>query len=84
VVTNLGLSIPFLIGGAVVTEQVFSWPGLGTLLVLSISFRDYPVIMGITVVISIAVLLGNIFVDLVYGFLDPRISNQRMERRKSL
>lgn len=84
VVTNFGLSIPFLIGGAVVTEQVFSWPGLGTLLVLSISFRDYPVIMGITVFISVAVLLGNIFVDFIYGFLDPRISNQRMERSKLL
>lgn len=80
VVTNFGLSIPFLVGGAVVTEQVFSWPGLGNLMVISISYRDYPVIMGITVVISIAVLLGNIAVDLIYGLLDPRIRNQYMER----
>lgn len=75
-ITNLGLSIPFLIGGAVVTEQVFSWPGIGNLLVMSINFRDYPTIMGITVIISVAVLLGNIIVDLLYGLLDPRIRRE--------
>ena len=63
----------FLIGGAVVTEQIFGWPGLGSLMVQSINARDYPVIMGITVVIAIVVLLGNLLVDLVYGLLDPRI-----------
>ena len=79
VVTNFGLSIPFLVGGAVVTEQVFSWPGIGNLMVMSISYRDYPAIMGITVVISIAVLIGNIVVDLIYGLLDPKIRNQYAE-----
>lgn len=79
VVTNFGLSIPFLIGGAVVTEQVFSWPGIGNLMVMSISYRDYPTIMGITVIISVAVLVGNILVDLVYGLLDPKIRNQYAE-----
>lgn len=73
VVTLFGTSIPFLIGGAVVTEQIFSWPGIGMLMVSSIQARDYPVIMGITVVVSIAVLLGNLLVDLAYGLLDPRI-----------
>lgn len=68
-----GMQIPFLIGGAVVTEQIFGWPGLGSLMVQSINARDYPVIMGITVVIAIVVLLGNLLVDLVYGLLDPRI-----------
>jgi len=72
-VTWFGMQIPFLIGGAVVTEQIFGWPGLGTLMVQSINARDYPVIMGITVVIAIAVLIGNLIVDLVYGLLDPRI-----------
>lgn len=76
VVTNLGTQLPFLIGGAVVTEQVFSWPGLGMLMVTSISYRDYPTIMGITVVISIFVLLGNLLIDLAYGLLDSRIRYQ--------
>ena len=65
--------IPFLVGGAVVTEQLFSWPGLGSLMVLSINSRDYPVIMGITVVIAVAVLIGNLIIDLIYSVLDPRI-----------
>lgn len=73
IVTLFGTSIPFLIGGAVVTEQVFSWPGIGMLMVSSIQARDYPVIMGITVIVAIAVLLGNLLVDIAYGFLDPRI-----------
>ena len=65
--------IPFLVGGAVVTEQIFAWPGLGSLMVLSINSRDYPVIMGITVFIAAAVLIGNMVVDLIYGLLDPKI-----------
>jgi peptide/nickel transport system permease protein len=73
VVTCIGTMLPFLVGGAVVTEQIFAWPGLGSLMVLSINARDYPVIMGITVFISTAVLLGNIIVDMIYGLLDPRI-----------
>lgn len=72
-VTWFGMQIPFLIGGAVVTEQIFGWPGLGSLMVQSINARDYPVIMGITVFIAVAVLIGNLIVDLVYGLLDPRI-----------
>jgi peptide/nickel transport system permease protein len=73
VATLFSTSLPFLIGGAVVTEQVFSWPGMGALMVTSILARDYPVIMGITVVVSIFVLIGNLLVDLAYGLLDPRI-----------
>ena len=73
IVTQIGMNIPFLIGGAVITEQIFGWPGLGSLMVTSIQARDYPVIMGITVFVSLAVLIGNIIVDVVYTFLDPRI-----------
>ncbi len=73
VITRIGTMIPFLVGGAVVTEQLFSWPGLGSLMVLSINSRDYPVIMGITVVIAVAVLIGNLIIDLIYSVLDPRI-----------
>jgi len=71
--TLLGSSLPFLVGGAVVTEQVFSWPGIGSLMVSSITTRDYPVIIGITVVVAIAVLLGNLLVDIAYGILDPKV-----------
>lgn len=74
VVTVVGMSIPSLIGGAVVTEQIFSWPGVGLLMVSSISARDYPVIMGITVFVAASVLLINILIDIIYGLLDPRIS----------
>jgi len=73
VVTYLGMEIPLLLGGAVVTEQVFSWPGIGSLMIKSIDSRDYPVIMGITVLVAVAVLIFNIITDLVYGILDPRI-----------
>lgn len=73
VVTYLGMEIPMLIGGAVVTEQVFSWPGIGNLMIKSIDSRDYPVVMGITVLVAFAVLVFNIVTDLVYGVLDPRI-----------
>lgn len=74
VITVVGMSIPSLVGGAVITEQVFGWPGVGSLMVTAINGRDYPVIMGITVMIAAAVLLANILTDVAYGLLDPRIS----------
>jgi peptide/nickel transport system permease protein len=61
------------VGGAVVTEQVFGWPGVGSLMVQSIAARDYPVIMGITVLVAFVVLMANLVTDLIYGLLDPRI-----------
>jgi peptide/nickel transport system permease protein len=73
VITIVGLAIPEMIGGAVITEQVFSWPGLGKLLVDGVVSRDYFLIMGITMVLSVAVLLANLLADLAYGFADPRI-----------
>lgn len=73
VVTYLGMEIPLLLGGAVVTEQVFSWPGLGLLMIKSIGARDYPIVLGITVLVALAVLIFNIITDLIYGWLDPRI-----------
>jgi len=74
VITVIGMSIPGLVGGAVVTEQVFSWPGIGSLMIQSIAARDYPVIMGITVLVAVVVLIMNLVTDMVYGILDPRIS----------
>ena len=72
-VSWFGMQIPALIGGAVVTEQIFGWPGLGSLMVQSINARDYPAIMGITVVIAVTVLIGKLLIDLLYNVLDPRI-----------
>lgn len=74
VLTVIGMSVPTLVGGAVVTEQLFGWQGIGTLMITAINARDYPVIMGATVVVSIIVLGVNILTDIAYGFLDPRIS----------
>lgn len=73
VVTTISLSIPFLIGGAVVTEQIFSWPGIGSLMITAITGRDYPVIMGVTVLICAVVLTANLILDILYAALNPRI-----------
>lgn len=74
IVTILGTEIPNLIGGSVIIEQIFGWPGLGTLMMTSVMSRDYPTIMGITCLIAAIVLIVNLLVDLVYGLIDPRIS----------
>lgn len=75
-VTQVGLCLSQLVGGAIVTEQIFSWPGMGTLMLKAIQGRDYPLIMGITVLISGVVLIGNIVVDILYRVLDPRIDDK--------
>ncbi len=72
-VTLVGLNLPFLLGGAVVTETVFAWPGMGRLAVSAIFARDYPVIMGATALSAVMVVLGNLLADLAYGRIDPRI-----------
>jgi len=71
--TGLALSIGGLVGGALVTEIVFSYPGIGSLLFGAISQNDYPVIQAITLIIAVAVLLANFLVEVAYGFVDPRI-----------
>jgi len=73
VITVLGLSLPFLFSGAVITETVFSWPGMGTLTILAVESRDYPLLMGITLVIAFMVILGNLLADIFYAVADPRI-----------
>lgn len=73
VITLLGLQLGALLGGAVITEIVFSWPGIGSLLVESIQKRDYPVVQGCVLVISLAYVLVNTVTDLVYAWVDPRI-----------
>jgi len=73
IITIIGLSIPSLVGGAFITETVFSWPGLGLLGVTSIFSFDYPVIMAITLFSSIMLVLGNLVADILYSVVDPRI-----------
>jgi len=73
VVTVGGLQLGYLLGGTVIVETVFGWPGVGDLLISSISFRDFPVIQACIIVITGIVVLVNLAVDLTYGYLDPRI-----------
>ena len=73
VVTLLGLQLGALLAGAVITEIVFSWPGLGSLTVEAIQRRDYPLLQGCVLVISVSYVLVNSLTDLAYAWLDPRI-----------
>ncbi|AGE62992.1 oligopeptide transport system permease protein [Bacillus subtilis XF-1] len=73
VITIFGLMIPSFIGGAVVVEQIFTWPGLGKLFIDSAFSRDYPVIMAMTVISAVLVVLGNLIADILYALVDPRI-----------
>jgi peptide/nickel transport system permease protein len=73
VATLLGLQLGALLGGAVVTEVVFDWPGIGSLMIESIQKRDYPVVQGCVLFISLMYVLVNTLTDLLYGVIDPRI-----------
>ena len=73
VVTLIGINIPVLVGGSVIIEQIFALPGMGRLLLDSISNRDYTVVSGINLVVASFVLVTNLLVDMTYGFLDPRV-----------
>lgn len=73
VVTVIGLQFGVLLAGAVITETVFTWPGIGRLLVDSIRARDYPVVQGAVLLIAVSFVVVNLIVDLVYGLIDPRI-----------
>jgi ABC-type dipeptide/oligopeptide/nickel transport system permease component len=73
VVTVIGLQFGSLLGGAVLTETTFAWPGLGRLLVDAISARDYPIIQGVVLLFAVTFLIVNLLVDLLYGYIDPRI-----------
>ncbi len=71
--TVVGLSVPFLLGGAVVIEKVFAWPGMGSLMVDSIFARDYPVVLAVNFVAACMVILGNLMADLSCAWADPRV-----------
>ncbi|MDR3123194.1 MAG: ABC transporter permease [Treponema sp.] len=73
IITLIGLEIPSLLGGAVVTEQIFSWPGIGRLTMDSIATRDYPVLMGINLLTAAMVLAAGLITDILYALADPRI-----------
>lgn len=73
IVTIIGAQIPNLLSGAVFIESIFSWPGMGSLFLDGVESRDYPLIMGMTLVLAITVLLANLLTDLAYAVVDPRI-----------
>lgn len=73
IVTVIGMEIPVLFGGAVIVEQVFSWPGLGLMTMSAISGRDYPVIMGVCLLSAVVVLAANLITDILYALVDPAI-----------
>lgn len=73
IITVIGMQIPMLFGGAVIVEQVFSWPGLGLMTMSAITSRDYPVIMGVCLLSAVVVLVTNIVTDVLYAIADPTI-----------
>lgn len=73
IITLIGLQLPMLLGGSVVIEQIFSWPGLGLMTMGAILNRDFPVIMGVSLLAAIAVLMANIITDILYAIVDPTI-----------
>jgi peptide/nickel transport system permease protein len=72
-VTIVALEIGYLLGGVVVVEQVFGWPGIGWLIFQAISNRDYPIVQGIVILIAVGYSISNLLADIIYGYLDPRI-----------
>jgi peptide/nickel transport system permease protein len=76
IITVIGLALPEMVGGAVITETVFSWPGMGSLLIEGVAGRDYPLIMGISLLVGTTVLFANLLTDIAYAFVDPRIRYQ--------
>ena len=77
VITTIGLQVGVMLAGAILTESIFSWPGIGKWMVDSVFRRDYPVIQGGLLIIAIIIMLVNLIVDLLYGLVNPRIRHQR-------
>jgi len=75
IVTLLGLSVPGLIGGSVIFETIYAIPGMGQLFYQAVTARDYPVVMGITVIGAILTLLGNFAADLSYALVNPKVKS---------
>ncbi len=79
ILTIFGMSLPGLLGGAVLIENVFAWPGLGLLATQAAGARDYPLILATTMIAAVLVILGNLLADVTYAIVDPRIS---LEKKK--
>jgi dipeptide transport system permease protein len=77
VITVIGLQVGTLLAGAILTETIFSWPGVGKWLVESIRRRDYPILQGGVLLVATVVVLVNLIVDLLYGLVNPRIRHAR-------
>ena len=77
IVTVIGLDLPLLLGGAVITERIFAWPGMGRLFLDHVSRSDLPVVMGILMLVAVAVVIFQIITDIVYAWLDPRIRYEK-------
>ncbi|HXW77234.1 MAG TPA: ABC transporter permease subunit, partial [Candidatus Eremiobacteraceae bacterium] len=73
VVTIVALALPGLVGGAVVTESIFAWPGLGRMFIVALGQEDFPLLMGYLVLVAFLVVIFNLVADLSYGWLDPRV-----------
>jgi peptide/nickel transport system permease protein len=79
IVTVIGLQLGSLLGGAVLTETVFSWPGIGSYTVNCILKSDFPVVQGVVLLVATIFVMMNLIVDIIYGFLDPRIRYVKRE-----
>ena len=77
VITTIALSVPYMVGGSVVIEQIFSWPGMGSMIISSINSRDYEPVLGATLVICMTVLVVNFVLEFVYLIIDPRLRKGR-------
>ena len=73
IVTLVGLQLPILVGGSVIMENIFNLPGLGRLMLSALTDRDYPLVSGINLFFGTAVVAINLTIDLLYGYLDPRV-----------
>lgn len=76
ILTILGLQVGYILGGAVLVEEIFGWPGIGTLAVNAILARDFPLVQGVTLLVALAYVLANLVTDVLYTLVDPRISYQ--------
>jgi peptide/nickel transport system permease protein len=73
IITLLGISLPVMFSGAIITETIFSWPGIGPVTLLAVNNRDYPLLMGINMLLAFLTLTGNLLADIAYALVDPRI-----------
>lgn len=77
IITVISLNVPYIVGGAVIIEQIFSWPGIGSLMITGLTGRDFNIVMGVTTMICFVVMICNLVLDVFYGVIDPRISRNK-------